>query len=249
MVNASVMLNALALFLPAMIGVFGSYGIYRKRQSDTKSNLREAFIAEMEGTEYLDIWPETGRTVPAFNFLSVSVYESNTDNLGVLTEEEVSAIVQYYTRAKSVQDVLRLHSEIIAQTTGLFASDEKLSDRKSAIRGAIDKLELARLRAIIHIKNSREGTTIPQKEDRLSNFGTRLEQDEVLLLDYGFAKRLSPKVSVISAYGAKFFQGNVQLTDLSKERDILNREKHPLQRKIETLWKWLQTLVNGSNKL
>ncbi|WP_411967120.1 hypothetical protein [Haloferax sp. YSSS75] len=239
MVELSVLLNALALFVPAMIGVSGSYYIYRTRQNDLEENLRTAFLAEMEGVEYLDMWPETNYTVPTYNFLSLSVYESNSDSLGVLTNEEVEAIVQYYTRAKSVQDLLRLHSDIVVQTKGFMESDTGLSKRKKGVRKSIDRLELARQRAINHIRSARNKEELPKEGMSVSSTSSGIEKDETLLLDYGFAERTTGEDTVITTKGERFFDGDVMLTGLEKERDILDRDKHPTIRKFERLWEWL----------
>jgi hypothetical protein len=138
MVEASILLNALALFIPAMIGVGGSYWIYSKRQADLEHALREGLLAEMGEIEYLEKWPHTNKDVPAFNFLSLSIYESNSDSLALLTDSEVRAVVQYYTRAKEVQAFLRLHGNILVQRQALTGADPSFNNRVKSLRGSID---------------------------------------------------------------------------------------------------------------
>lgn len=239
MVEPSVYLNALALFVPAMIGVFGSYGIYKKRQGDTRSNLREAFLAEMEGTEFLNRWPDSNYTVPAHNFVSVSVYESNTNRLGLLSEKEVSAVVQYYTRAKSVQDYLRLHSELMVKANEFMNIDSSQKQRKSSLKRGIDGLELARLRAILQIKSNRDGTVIPKEGIHLADLSEVAQKDEAILLDYELANKTRTKGPKITLKGEKFFEGELRLTDLNKERDVLEREKSALRKRAEKVVQWL----------
>lgn len=241
MVELSAILNALALFIPAMIGVGGSYGLYRQRQRDAKQNLRAAFLAELQGTGFLDVWPET--SVPAYNFLSVSVYESNTGSFGLLTNDEVTALVRYYSRAKSLQDSLRIHSEIIAQTEGTLNPDTDRRKRETGLRSGIDKLELARQRAILTIKHAQGNAQFPEAGMRLSNIPEGVREDQSLLLDYGLADGDPKGETVLTDRGNDFFHGEQNLTGMEQERDVLDRKKHPVRQRIEFLWNWVQDLL------
>lgn len=167
----SLSLNFFSLFLPAVIGIYGSYRLYAAKQSQRETNLRSAFVAELEGVEYLETWPIKNRTVPAFNPISVSVYEGNNGDLGLLNEPEVSAIVCYYTRAKTVREALQFHSDVISRTQATsLGTDVKSSDREDMIRGLMDKLELSRQRALFILKlDSIEGE-LPEEGTELSVF-------------------------------------------------------------------------------
>lgn len=241
MVGISVWLNAAALFIPAMIGVGGSYWLYQQRQQDRKQHLRAAFLAELEGTGFLDVWPDA--SVPSYDFLSVSVYESNTDSFGLLTDDEVTALVHYYSLAKSVQDSLRVHSQIITHTQGSMDHDTNRSDRESALRSGIDKLELARQRAILTIHQAQANSHLPTAGTAVSELPGGLPEDEVLLLDFGFADYHSEDSARLTEQGEAFFAGELLLTGLERERDVLDREKSLFRQGLDVLWNWVRGLV------
>ncbi|WP_135823925.1 hypothetical protein [Halorussus ruber] len=242
MMEPAILVNFLSLFLPAMIGVVGSYCLYKKRQNDRRSNLRAAFLAELEGTGLLDVWPETNP--PAYDFLSVSVYESNTGNLGLLSDAEINALVRYYTRAKTIRGFIEYHSKIIAQTESSYNSDFNRGDRDTGLRGAIDKLELARQRALMTIEKERDDIQLPESGMKVSNLPDKIQQDKPLLLDFNFAEGDMNSEATITNEGEDFFQGELHLPGLARERDVLERDKSRYEKLFEFLWKRLFNLLH-----
>jgi hypothetical protein len=244
MIEMDLLLNFLSLFVPAMIGVGGTYHVYKKRQEDTKSNLREAFLSEMEGTEFLENWPTTSGSVPFYKFLSVSVYESNTDKFGLLSEQEVSAIVRYYSRAKSIQDFLNIHSDLIVRNKSLIVTDNKYADRKATLRDAIDKLEISRIRAMQYIRKNTEDAAIPQQGDKVSDFGFINRSKLILLLEYGLVENDQADGFIITSDGSDFFENELMMTGMEKTADIMGREKTTAKKVLEFLWNGVQRIID-----
>jgi len=220
----------LSLFIPAAIGISGSFYIYTEKQKRREENLRSAFLAEIGGNEFLEKWPIEGGTVPAFNFLSLSVYDANSGDLALLDNREVSALVKYYTRAKTVREALDFHTEVIARTQAAsFGSDVKSSDREEAIRVLIDKLELSRQRALLILQS--DPVKLPKEGDTISKWDS-LKETTPLLIDYGFAREIEDRI-VLTSSGEEFFAGEMILTGHQKENDTLDRDKSLFRRTWE----------------
>ena len=218
------LVDFLSLFIPALIGLWGSYRLYTNKQKQREENLRRAFLAEIERNEYLEKWPMKGGTIPAFNFLSLSVYESNSGDIALLDEEEVSALVKYYTRAKTVQEFLDFHTEMIARTQATpLGIDVKSSDREEGIRVLIDKLELSRQRALLILRSDSSTLELPKEGDSISSWPS-FKSIVPLFLDYGFAKDAGDDI-ILTSSGEEFFAGEIILTGHPKERDTLDRDK------------------------
>lgn len=114
----------LFVLLAALIGVGGSYAVYRKRRRDEAKNLRSALKAEIEQMSYLeqlpDDWESAGyapreneippELVPPPEHISTTVYEENASKLGYLPAEETQRIVEFYgmiTYIKSLMELIR----------------------------------------------------------------------------------------------------------------------------------------------
>ena len=101
----------LFLLFAAIIGVGGNYWLYIKKRSHRRDTLRLALLSELTSMQptirdldYQSSSAEMDTGHPEY-FLSNNVYDGNSGNLGVLTEEEVIAIVDFYTQAAKVQAV------------------------------------------------------------------------------------------------------------------------------------------------
>jgi hypothetical protein len=100
----------LFVLLAALIGVGGSYVVYRMRRRAEITNLRSALKAEIEQMSYLgqlpEDWESAGYTpqenmipaelVPPPEHISTTVYEENASELGYLSAEETEKIVEFY---------------------------------------------------------------------------------------------------------------------------------------------------------
>lgn len=100
------------LLLAAIIGVSGSYWLQEHQRRIRKSRLRRALIAEIESMQpaiksldhlYLEDYQQYNSWEHPELFLSNNVYDSNTQNIGDLTNEEVTAVVEFYSAASKAQ--------------------------------------------------------------------------------------------------------------------------------------------------
>lgn len=97
------------------VGTFLTRYYFEKRSQERRRNkLRQGLIAELESaialeviTEEIDnLSPESNTNVlKTFNLNEVTpdtIYESNADKIGTLTEGEVSAVVEFYTYSEAI---------------------------------------------------------------------------------------------------------------------------------------------------
>lgn len=98
------------VLLAALLGVGGSYAVYRKRRRDEIKNLRSALKAEIEQMSYIGQLPEDWKSagsvprenkiptelIPPPEHISTTVYEENASELGYLSPKETQKIVEFY---------------------------------------------------------------------------------------------------------------------------------------------------------
>ncbi|QAU11661.1 hypothetical protein EKH57_02155 [Halorubrum sp. BOL3-1] len=94
----NIALDFLSIFIPAIIGVFGTFYLYKKRRTDQQKSLRQSFLAELREVQLLQQWPIEDRTTPKVRFASNAIYENNAGDLSLLDDDEIEALVRYYTR-------------------------------------------------------------------------------------------------------------------------------------------------------
>ena len=105
----TITLGDLAIALSAVIGVYGSYSLYKRRRRDTTDQLRRALFAEM-GQMGDQIYGEAVQmkgselvkspSRPEESPITTTVYDTNAGELGRLTEREIEATTSFYTKAK-----------------------------------------------------------------------------------------------------------------------------------------------------
>lgn len=120
--------TALGFVLGAIIGAIatmaGSYFVYRRRQQATARRIRQAFRQEIASMEHLDELAASGEYERITRSIDRPViYETNADEIGYLTFDEASAVVDFYT--------------------GLYRLDgmEDPEDRKNEIDDVLDRRE------------------------------------------------------------------------------------------------------------
>lgn len=97
------------LLIAAIIGVAGSYYIYYIKMEHQRKTLRIALLSEILSMEEMvrelafqsDL--NEMETVQPEIFLTNNIYDGNADKIGLLTEDEVKAIVEFYSNASKVQ--------------------------------------------------------------------------------------------------------------------------------------------------
>lgn len=105
-------LGNVALLLAAVIGIGGNLYLYWYKRDKRRTKLRRALYAEIHSMEPVVRAMErqhdaiTMDPIDPRSFLVDSVYQSSSEDLGLLTGEEVSAVVEFYSTAISIQRVV-----------------------------------------------------------------------------------------------------------------------------------------------
>lgn len=90
------------LILGSIIGaiatIAGSYFLFWRRRRAALAHLRRAFMTELSALSYIDEMSESGDYETLTKTVEPPVvYESNADDIGLLSGEEVESLVAFYT--------------------------------------------------------------------------------------------------------------------------------------------------------
>ncbi|WP_424007651.1 hypothetical protein [Haloferax denitrificans] len=99
-----------SLFIPAMIGIAGSFGLYIYKQYRVRNRIRASLRSEIGQMSEIDKLPkelnklDTGppdqdippSVLPPFGSISTVAYESNLSQMSLLPEDEFNMIVDFY---------------------------------------------------------------------------------------------------------------------------------------------------------
>jgi hypothetical protein len=90
------------LILGSIIGaiatIAGSYFLFWRRRRAALARLRRAFTTELSALSYIDEMAESGDYETLTKTVEPPVvYESNADDIGLLSGEEVESLVAFYT--------------------------------------------------------------------------------------------------------------------------------------------------------
>lgn len=148
---SSILTNiSIGTWLGFLITIATSFGVLYARRKRLKTNLRRSLIAELEqqnltrvikaikasesavppngSTERLELEPSE---LPPAGTLPSQIYMSNAGNLGILSEQEVKDIVEYYSTLHTQKAIIRaIRSDV----------DAIIADQKE-LRNTIPKLE------------------------------------------------------------------------------------------------------------
>lgn len=214
------------LFIPASLGVLGSYALYRKRQIDKQHSLRQALRTEIEGMEFLEGWPDRfGASVPRTDIFSTTVFEANSNELGLLTEEETKPIVGFYNRLSVVQDLVNIHRQFYIEVkTSLGKSDTDKKKREKLLRSQLDKLSISRHRALLALdKKIGYDNSVSPRPSEISA-GTILSESHPLvkrnvqpLVRHGLVEEISNNSFRVTKKGESIFEGDRSITNLEHE--------------------------------
>lgn len=189
----------LLLVIAAVIGIFGSYGIYLKKKKDKKTALRSALKTELESNEVFDSWIQTADGedgAPSHLIQPTAAYESNTGNLGLLTDEEVEVITRCYSTAMIMNDVLNWNREVELRTSlKQGVSDRNHQQRIEDITTQLNQLAIKRWVALQTIKKhlgeshapeqslklpESEGEVVPGNHPLIRKFGDSLLENSLI---------------------------------------------------------------------
>jgi hypothetical protein len=109
----------LMLLLASVVGVGGSYLIYIKKRRDRRKNLRIALKNELDSMEdFFEVELEEFDRTTSHKAISTKVYDQNTGELGLLSEDEISEIVSFYSASEVIHEFIdwrqRIKRDIVA---------------------------------------------------------------------------------------------------------------------------------------
>jgi hypothetical protein len=88
----------LGSIIGAIATIAGSYFLFWRRRRAALARLRRAFRTELSALSYIDEMAESGEYETLTKTVeSPVVYESNADDIGLLSGEEVESLVAFYT--------------------------------------------------------------------------------------------------------------------------------------------------------
>lgn len=220
----------LAIFIPAMVGLIGSWGLYLKRRVDNIRRLRKALRSELEGMTWFTLWPDKKRVVPAYDPVPATLYDQNADDLGSLTDAEVTHLVEFYSRAEVTGRILGHHgTRLIEADTSVLGLDLNKDEREAAIAALLDRLALNYQRALFTLQKRLDGATgraasltagqIVDDDHRV------VDERLVLCLDYGLLEQVGDGEYRVTEKGDAFFEGELSGAELDKQYDVLRRDE------------------------
>lgn len=154
----------------------------RERQLKEENALRRALKEEIGKVAYLDEFAEKYSRGHSRleDIIPKEVYESNGQQLGLLTEQEVDVVVEYYTRARGVENLMRIQKQEdttagVNQIMEMFYISEywidvtlkvlslgrytpKWEEREETIREHLKQLADAQERAVSNLEENLEET-------------------------------------------------------------------------------------------
>ena len=142
--------NLLILFA-AIIGVGGSWKIYQRRLSNRADSVRRSLISEIESN---DIWNEVDDEAIIHDVYSTTVYESAGSDIGLLTDEEVSAVSEVYALTTKLGQAQTLHGQLIIEAEQADGEDLKYRTRNEKLLRKINELESKSKIAKTTLKNN-----------------------------------------------------------------------------------------------
>lgn len=240
------------LFIPAFLGVAGSYAIYLQRLSDRRNSLRQALKAEIEGTPLLHDWPpEESKTIPSIDVLTTTVFEENSADLGILTDQELSAVIDFYTRTRNIKEALKYHGKMqLGPLNSLFGPDIHEKDRRKGIMKMIDGLAIRRHLALIEL-DLKSG--VSGYSDYPFSEGAIIQEDHLLvkrnpqiLVRYGLLKELNEESDkyVVTSEGEELFKGELSVSDIEAIEYFLGGLDEWIPRVGKSILRYLLRFLN-----
>lgn len=137
-----------AALIGAVATLFSGLLVYSRRKKDKRERLRTALIQEIEGMQgpikgYSNTLQKMNG-IPETDIINTTIYENNADKIGILSEEEVEKVTDFYTHAMNTSNELKfLNSHEEPQKTATFGKlkMEGLDDLKEKNRAALEVLE------------------------------------------------------------------------------------------------------------
>jgi hypothetical protein len=138
-----------------LLGLFGTLGTavwrYRRRQNDKREAVKRAIFTELLSTDHLDraysvalgdeakdyhvdIETDLDSGIPVNQFLSTKIGLSYSDDFGLLEDNEIEAVIAYYSEAENLREVIRTkrtfemsmkegHDDLCTELGGIIAGE------------------------------------------------------------------------------------------------------------------------------
>lgn len=116
----------LGSIIGAIATIAGSYFLFWRRRKAALASLRQAFTTELSALSYIDTMADSGNYETLTKTVEPPVvYESNADDIGLLSGEEVEALVAFYTDLYWLRD------------------QQDIEDKKDRVREIVEKRQRA----------------------------------------------------------------------------------------------------------
>jgi len=114
------LIGTASIITTIIIGFIGSFGLYWKQQRDQRRKLRKALRSEIEScnikpyakaitSEDADF---DGWMIPETSPFTSDIYVSNTSKIGLLSDQEIENIVDFYSEAHMAEkEIQRAHGD------------------------------------------------------------------------------------------------------------------------------------------
>ncbi|MFC7047308.1 hypothetical protein ACFQH6_19535 [Halobacteriaceae archaeon GCM10025711] len=226
----------------------------QEKQEELRS-LRIALKAELESMGFFDYWSiEAGKGVPTHDTVSTTVYESNSPNLGTLSQSEIKPVVEFYSLMAIVQDMFKRHGDIsVEMDASLIGTDTQKKNRVSAIRRHIERLSILRQHALLAIDRQ-----LVESGEESVDFDLSMNEGQVLsaehpivhrnphaLHKYGLLEAVTDGDLVfrVTEVGEEFFSGEVDVRELEpqwEDKDWTEKwlgKMNTIQKKLSDVYK------------
>lgn len=125
---------------------------YKEKRNNEKHKIRIALKSEIKNMDSIRTWKkrDTEGSLPTTNFVSTTVYDSNSDKIGLLTAAETQAIVELYSFIHIVEGIINNYQQAYFSGEKDQIGDEEVSE----INNKMDELENTRKNALRQINNN-----------------------------------------------------------------------------------------------
>lgn len=174
----------LILLAAALVGVLGSYLVYKIRISNRRKAVRVAIISELEAMDIVEQWTGNRSDIPAQPFFPTGAYEGNVQHIGLLSEIEVELIAKLYSNGQIIEELLEYDRErelqvqlAEVQSDGTFVDTGEVN-RKDVIKSRINHLQVDRWKCLNIINGKLDREAVDESHLQLpQSKGDRVHSD------------------------------------------------------------------------
>lgn len=212
----------LLLLIAAIIGVGGSYGLYKIRLNDRRDATRRALKAEIESNGILDTWIRQNEPTgdpPAQVIQPTTAYEGHIDDIGLLTDQEIDLVGEFYSNSILLNDVIKWNRETDLKINLTPETiDRGRPQRIRDITKELDRLSVDRWKAAQTLRKhlGEDHTPIEQMElptsagETVSKYHPVINSRIEKLVEEGYLKQVDsdPDLYKLTEEGEPFFNSD-----------------------------------------